>query len=90
MGRSDDQVNIRLSPEDYGALAAAAFVRGLKSPAELARTHVEELAQVLAADPAVAMAMDARAMHQAQTEGRLSHLPTSKSVEESSSGTLSG
>ncbi len=74
MARTDDQINIRLTGDEYAALAAAAYVRGLKSPTELVRAEASILAERVTREPAVRAAMEARAMHEAESEGRLAHL----------------
>jgi uncharacterized protein (DUF1778 family) len=80
MARGDDQINVRLPPDQYAILAAAAYVRGLKSPSEVARSHLEALARELSEDRAIKMALEARALHEAEAEGRLSHLTRSRSA----------
>lgn len=68
------QLNIRLSPESDAVLRAAAFVSDM-TPGELARELVEEALVAYADRQAVIKAMEARAEHGAESEGKLARLP---------------
>ncbi len=68
------QLNIRLSPERDAVLRAAAFVSDM-TPGELARELVEEALVAYADRQAVIKAMEARAEHGAESEGKLARLP---------------
>lgn len=76
MARNDDQLNIRVPAEAHSVLMAAAYVRGLKSPTDLLKPHIDELVAALAKEPAVELALKAQEMHAAEAEGRLKHLPS--------------
>jgi uncharacterized protein (DUF1778 family) len=80
MARTDDQINIRVPAEAHAVLMAAAYVRGLKSPSDLVKSHVDELVVALAKEPAVELALKAQEMHAAEAGGRLKHLPSQRAT----------
>lgn len=73
MGRTDPQVNVRLSPEQGAILDAAAFVHN-DTPGHLARDAVCAAIERYAALPTVKKALEARAEQVAASEGKLTHL----------------
>jgi hypothetical protein len=68
------QLNVRLSPEKDAVLRAAAYVTS-RSSGELARDLLEEALLDYANRPAIQKAMEARAEHEAEGEGKLTRIP---------------
>lgn len=73
MPRGDPQINIRTSPDRYGALEAAAFLGG-QTVQELVRGIVEAEADQHAKSPPVARVLRERAEYQAEQTGRLARI----------------
>ena len=78
MARGDPQTNIRLSPERYAILEAAAYVHRAGSPTKLVEQLVDEAIDGYAKLPTVQKALEAQREQGAANEGKLSHLPSSK------------
>jgi hypothetical protein len=74
------QLNIRLSSEKDAVLRAAAFVADM-TPGELARELVEHALEAYSTRAAVIKAMEARAEHGAEAEGKLTRLPRGASAD---------
>jgi hypothetical protein len=78
MPRGDPQTNLRLSPERYALLEAAAFVHRAGTPAKLVEEIVDEALDRYAKLPTVQKALEAQREQTAADEGKLSHLPSRK------------
>jgi len=78
MARGDPQTNIRLSPERYAILEAAAYVHRAGSPTKLVEQLVDEAIDAYAKLPTVQKALAAQREQAAADEGKLSHLPSRK------------
>jgi hypothetical protein len=76
MARGDPQTNIRLSPERYAILEAAAFVHRAGAPTKLVEQLVDEAIDRYAKLPTVQKALEAQREQAAADEGKLSHLPS--------------
>jgi hypothetical protein len=79
MARSDKQLNVRLTPESWMLLDAVAYVETC-TPGELTKRFVDEGLAAYADSPAVAKALEARREHQAEREGKLTHLGPKRST----------
>jgi hypothetical protein len=78
MARGDPQTNIRLPPDRYAILEAAAFVHRSGTPAKLLEQLVDDAIDRYAKLPAVQKALEAQREQAASDEGKLSHLPTKR------------
>lgn len=78
MARSDPQTNLRLSPERYALLEAAAFVYRAGTPAKLVEQIVDEALDGYAKLPTVQKALEAQREQAAADEGKLSHLSSKR------------
>jgi hypothetical protein len=76
MARGDPQTNIRLSPDRYAILEAAAFVHRSGTPVKLLEQLVDEAIDRYAKLPTVQKALEAQREQAAADEGKLSHLPS--------------
>ncbi|MCA1706310.1 MAG: hypothetical protein LC808_24805 [Actinobacteria bacterium] len=74
MARGDTQTNIRLPPDRYAVLEAAAFVHRVGTPAKLAQQLVDDAVDRYAKLDTVNKALEARREQAATEEGKLSHL----------------
>jgi hypothetical protein len=72
-GLAARQLNLRIDSDTFDVLEAVAFLEGLSLP-ELIRPAVENLAKELRADPAVQLALRARAERTATRSGKLTRL----------------
>jgi hypothetical protein len=86
MARGDPQTNIRLSPERYAILEAAAYVHRAGSPTKLVEQLVDEAIDRYAKLPTVQKALEAQREQAAADQGKLSHLPSRKRRTAASSG----
>jgi Fe2+ or Zn2+ uptake regulation protein len=78
MARGDPQTNIRLTPERYAILEAAAFVHRAGTPTKLVEQLVDEAIDRYAKLPTVQKALEAQREQGAADEGKLSHLATKR------------
>lgn len=76
MARGDPQTNIRLGPERYAILEAAAWVHRAGTPTKLVEQLVDEAIDRYAKLPTVQKALEAQREQAAADEGKLSHLPS--------------
>jgi len=76
MSRGYPQTNVRLSPERYAILEAAAFVQRAGTPTKLVEQLVNEALDRYAGLPTVQKALEAQREQAAAEEGKLSHLPS--------------
>jgi uncharacterized protein (DUF1778 family) len=74
MARSDPQINIRLAPDRYAILEAAAYVQGKGTPRILVEELVNEAIDRFAALETVQKALEAQREQTAADEGKLTHL----------------
>lgn len=73
--KSQRQLNIRVDAETFDVLEAVAFLDGASLP-DVIRPVIEQLAEELeAADPAIQLALRARAERSALRTGKLARLP---------------
>ncbi len=77
MARTYPQTNLRLSPERYAILEAAAFVQRAGTPTKLVEQLVNDAIDRYAELPTVQKALEAQREQAAADEGKLSHLPAS-------------
>lgn len=78
MARGDPQTNIRLSPERYAILEAAAYVQRAGTPTRLVEQLVNEAIDGYAKLPTVQKALEAQREQTAANEGKLSHLASGR------------
>lgn len=78
MARDDPQTNIRLPPDRYAVLEAAAFVYRAGTPTKLVQQLVDEAIDRYGALPTVRKALEAQREQAAADEGKLSHLATTR------------
>jgi len=78
MARGDPQTNVRLCPERYALLEAAAFVHRAGTPAKLVEQLVDEALDRYAKLPTVQKALEAQREQTAADEGKLSHLSSKR------------
>jgi hypothetical protein len=75
MARSDPQINVRPSQDQYAILEAAAFVENKGTPGKLVQELVDEAIARYGELPAVKKALEARADQTSANVGKLAHLP---------------
>lgn len=78
LARSDPQINVRLPPDRFAVLEAAAFVRGIGSPGALAQEVLLEAIERWSDSESVKKALEARLEHLAAEEGTLSHIASAR------------
>ena len=78
MARSDPQTNVRLPPDRYTVLEAAAFVHRAGTPTKLIQHLVNEAIDNYAKQPAVQKALEARREQAVADKGKLTHLSTKR------------
>lgn len=71
MARGDPQINIRLSPERFEIVDAAAFVKRKGSATQLAREEIQRLIDGWAEEQAVKTVLRARQEEDAAQAGKL-------------------
>jgi uncharacterized protein (DUF1778 family) len=81
-GESAEQLNVRLAPERYEVLRAAAFVRGAANLRELVLPTLDALIDELAKDEAVRLALRGRQLERARDDGVVQSLPRQTAAEE--------
>lgn len=74
MARDDPQINIRLTPDRYAILEAAAYVHRKAIPRVLVEELVDEAIDRYARLDTVQKALEARREQAAADEGKLTHL----------------
>jgi hypothetical protein len=76
MARGDPQTNVRLAPDRYAVLEAAAFVYRAGTPHKLVQRLVDKAIDRYEKQPSVQKALEARREQAAEDKGKLRHLPT--------------
>ncbi|MCA1706695.1 MAG: hypothetical protein LC808_26900 [Actinobacteria bacterium] len=85
MARDDPQTNVRLPPDRYAVLEAAAFVHRAGTPTMLVQQLVNEAIDRYATLDSVQKALEAQREQAALEEGKLTHL-SSKRERKASNG----
>jgi hypothetical protein len=78
MARGDPQTNVRLPPNRYAVLEAAAFVHRAGTPTKLVQRLVNEAIDGYEKLPSVQKALEARREQVAADKGKLAHLPAKR------------
>jgi c-di-AMP phosphodiesterase-like protein len=74
MARGDPQTNVRLPPERYAILEAAAYVHRAGTPTKLVQQLIDEAIDRYAKLPTVQKALEAQREQSAADQGKLTHL----------------